>query len=96
MTIDEIEIERYTPEVVSFYKASGVLIGFVNNEHEFNKLRYKLVEHRLTSDCYFMWNDIKITLSEEGDMSCFPRNLYDIVNQDMAAMYRLNKSREQK
>jgi predicted ATPase len=96
MRIEDIEIERYTPEVVLFYKSNGALIDLLYNEHEFNKLRNKLVENELTDQCYFMWKDIKITIDKEGNMSSFPRNLYDIVQQDMAKLFRIKRKKENK
>lgn len=93
MKIEDIEIPRYTPEVVDYYKSDGTYLGEIRNEYEFNKLRIELVKNDLTQDCYFMWKDKKITLSKDGDMSSFPIGLYDIVQRDLAELIRVRKNK---
>jgi hypothetical protein len=66
-------------------------LGEIENEHDFNNLRIELVKNNLTQDCYFMWNDKKITLDEEGNMSSFPRGLYDHVQMAMSELFKLRK-----
>ena len=96
MKIEEIQIERYVPQRVQWYKNDGTYLGEVHNEHELNKLRIQLVENDLTQDCYFMWLDIKMTMGAGGDLNKWPRGMYDQVNQDMCTLFKLQKTKQEK
>jgi hypothetical protein len=77
--------------VVNWYTNDGHFLGELYNEHEFNLLRIQLVKNNLTQKCYFMWKDKKITLDDKGNMSQFPRGLYDIVSLHMMELLNLRK-----
>jgi hypothetical protein len=89
-----IEIEKYDCPVVSAFHVDGTKIGDFRNEHECNKFRIKCLEQGVVKDYYFMYGDIKITMDEEGNMSSFPRGMYDQLHQDMAAMFFLSKEKK--
>jgi hypothetical protein len=91
MKIEDINYKKHIFETVDWFKNDGTFLGKIDNEHDFNNLRIELVKNNLTQECYFMWNDKKITLSEEGDMSSFPRGLYDHVQMALAELFRLRK-----
>jgi predicted ATPase len=93
MNIEDVVIPRYTCPVVGFYKNDGTHLGDILNEHEFNKLRHILFEHSLTGGVYFMWNEMKITLNERGEMSDFPVGLYDELARDLAKFFKLRRER---
>ena len=88
-----ITIERYETPKVGMFKSNGEFVGVINNEHEFNKVRIQILRENVTDEYYFMWNDIKITITEQGDMSRFPFGLYDQVQRDMSEIFRINKGR---
>ena len=92
-----IKIERYESPKVDMFKSTGEFFGVINNEHEFNNVRIQMLKENVTNDYYFMWGEIKITVSDEGNMSSFPWGLYDQVQRDMAETFRIvkkNKERE--
>lgn len=92
-----IKIERYESPKVDMFKSTGEFFGVINNEHEFNNVRIQMLKENVTNDYYFMWGEIKITVSDEGNMSSFPCGLYDQVQRDMAETFRIvrkNKERE--
>jgi len=96
MKIEDVTYKKHKFEIVDWFKNDGTLLGKIENEHDFNNLRIELVKHDLTQECYFMWNYKKITLSEDGDMSSFPRGLYDHVNHAMAELFRLTRTKNEK
>jgi hypothetical protein len=91
-----IEIERYDCPVVSVFHIDGTKIGDFRNEHELNKFRIKCLEQDATQNYYFMFGELKITMSEEGDLSSFPRGMHDQVQQDMAKMFTIAKEKKSK
>ena len=76
------------------FKSTGEFFGVINNEHEFNKVRIQMLKEKSTSDYYFMWNDLKITVDEEGNMSDFPVGLYDQVRIDLFEIHRITRERK--
>lgn len=96
MKIEEIKIQRYTSPVVQWYKNDGTYLGELYNEHEFNLLRLELFRHSLHEECYFMWNDKKITIDSDGSMSECPEGLYDTLNQFLTELFRLKMERRGK
>lgn len=86
-----ITIERYESPKVDMFKTTGEFVGVINNEHEFNKVRIQMLKEQVTNEYYFMWNEIKITVNEQGDMSRFPLGLYDQLQRDMAETFRIVK-----
>lgn len=91
-----IKIERYETPKVDMFKSTGEFFGVINNEHELNNVRIQMLRENVIDDYYFMWNDIKITIDKEGNMSRFPFGLYDQVQRDMAEIFRINKERKNK
>ena len=91
MNIEDIKYKKHIFETVDWFKTDGTFLGKIENEHDFNNLRIELVKNNLTQECYFMWNDHKIILSEEGDMSSFPRGLYDHVQIALLELFKLRK-----
>jgi hypothetical protein len=91
MKIEDIKYKKHTFEIVDWFKNDGIFLDKIENEHDFNNLRIELVKNKLTQECYFMWKDKKITLDEEGNMSLFPRGLYDHVQVAMGELIRLRK-----
>jgi hypothetical protein len=89
MKIEDIKYKKHQFETVEWFKNDGTFLDKIENEHDFNNLRIELVKNNLTQDCYFMWNDKKITLDDEGNMSSFPRGLYDHLNVAMAELFKL-------
>ena len=89
-----IKIERYETPKVDMFKSTGEFFGVINNEHEFNKVRIQMLKEKSTSDYYFMWNDLKITVDEEGNMSDFPVGLYDQVRIDLFEIHRITRERK--
>ncbi len=89
--MEEIIIERYESPKVNMHKLTGELVGVINNEHEFNKVRIQMLRKNVTDKYYFMWNDIRIDVSKEGDMSKFPAGLYDQVNRDLAEIFKITR-----
>lgn len=87
----DIEIERYESPKVEIYRSNGDFYGILNNEHEFNKFRIQMMLKLSTSEFYFKWNDIKITVDKTGNMSDFPFGLYDQVQRDLLRMYQIGK-----
>lgn len=75
------------------YDVNDDFVGFIYNEHEFNKVRIQMMEKKATALFYFVWNnngvDERITVDESGNMSDFPVGLYDQVRQDLLKMYEL-------
>jgi hypothetical protein len=91
MILEDITYKKHKFEIVKWFKNDDTLLGEIDNEHDFNNLRIELVKNNLTQDCYFMWNDIKITLDENGNMSSFPKGLYDHVSIAMMELINLRK-----
>jgi hypothetical protein len=91
MKIEDVKYKKHKFEIVEWFKNDETKLGEIENEHDFNNLRIELVKNNLTQDCYFMWNDKKITLDEEGNMSSFPRGLYDHVQMAMSELFKLRK-----
>lgn len=91
--MSDIEIERFEPEKLDIYKASGEFYGTLNNESEFNKFRLKMVTNDVTDEYYFMFNNIKITIDLDGNMSNLPYGLWDSVGKDLAALIRISREK---
>lgn len=91
---NQIKIERIEPPKLDVYTIDNQFVGTFNNEYEFNKFRIEMVRNLLADDYYFMWNDIRITVDNDGDMSSFPRGLYDLVQQDLATIFKIVKNRK--
>ena len=91
MKIENITYKKHKFEIVEWFKNDGTILGKIENEHEFNNLRIELVKNNLTQECYFMWNGQKITLDEDGNMSNFPRGLYDHVQVALMELFSLRK-----
>ena len=91
-----ITIERYEVPKVDMFKTTGEFVGVINNEHEFNKVRIQIVRELAHEDYYFMWGELKITLDQDGNMSSFPRGLYDQVQQDLSEVFRITRERKNK
>jgi len=91
MKIEDIKYKKHKFEIVEWFKNDGTLLGKIENEHDFNNLRIELVRYNLVKDCYFIWKDKKITLDEEGNMSSFPRGLYDHVQVALAELFKLRE-----
>jgi len=89
MKIEDIKIKPHTFEILKWYKNDGSFLGEIKNEHEFNNLRIDLVKNKLTRDCYFMWNDLRIEIDSQGNMSNFPRGLYDHVSIALLELVKL-------
>jgi len=91
----EIEIERYESPKVDVYKVTNIdnceKVGTLNNEHEFNKFRIKMLLNKVTDKYFFMWGEVKITVDEKGNMDKFPRGLYDQVQRDLSEILRITK-----
>lgn len=92
MRIEDIKFKKHVFEVVEWFKNDGTFLGIIENEHNFNNLRIELVKHNLTQECYFMWKDKKINLDKDGNMSEFPRGLYDHVQVAIAELFKLRKN----
>jgi len=88
-----LTIERFEEPRVKAYHIDGTFIGIIYNHNEFNKFRIQALQNQVTDQYYFMWDELKITLDNKGNMSHFPRGLYDQVQQDMGTMFRI--AREQ-
>lgn len=93
MKID-IDIERYETPKVEIYRSNDEFYGILNNEHEFNKFRIQMMLKKATSEFYFKWNDIKLTVDKKGNLSDFPLGLYDQVQRDLLKTFQIG--REQK
>jgi hypothetical protein len=91
MKIEDVKYKKHKFEIVEWFKNDETKLGEIENEHDFNNLRIELVKNNLTQYCYFMWNNKKITLDEEGNMSSFPRGLYDHVQMAMSELFKLRK-----
>jgi len=89
MKIEDIKYKKHQFETVEWFKNDGTFLDKIENEHDFNNLRIELVKNNLTQDCYFMWNDKKITLDDDGSMSSFPRGLHDHVQVAMGELFKL-------
>ena len=93
MKLEDIQYKKHIFEIVKWFKNDGTFLGEIANEHDFNNLRIELIKNNLTQDCYFMWGDMKITLNDDGDMSSFPRGLYDHLNVALSEMFQLRKNK---
>lgn len=91
MKIEDIKYKKHVFEIIDWFKNDGTFLGKIENEHDFNNLRIELVKNDLTHECYFMWNDKKITIDENGNMSSFPRGLYDHIQVAFAELFKLRK-----
>jgi hypothetical protein len=93
MQIEDIRYKKHVFEILKWFKNDGTFLGDILNEHDFNNLRLELVEHNLTQECYFMWNDLKITLNEDGDMSDFPDGLYNHLQKALLELINLRRNK---
>jgi predicted ATPase len=84
-----IKIERYEVPKVNIFKTDGEFVGVINNEHEFNKVRIQMLKEKVTNEYYFMWEELKITVYEDGSMSDFPVGLYDQVRIDLFEIFKI-------
>ena len=92
MKIEDVIYKKHVFEIIEWYKNDGTLLGEIQNEHDFNNLRIELVKNGLTSECYFKWKDKKITLDTDGNMSEFPRGLYDHLTVALGILFTLPKN----
>lgn len=92
---DGLVVNRYVSPKLNMYDINNTLICVLNNEHEFNNMRIQLLKKGLNNKYYFIWNNngdlLKITLDESGNMSSFPRGLYDQVQRDLYEIIMLKK-----
>lgn len=88
--IKPIEIERFEQTKVDvFFK--GEYYGTFNNEHELDLFRIKLVENRCTELYHIVFKDEKITFNEIGELSNWPRGMYDETQRNYAKLFQLRK-----
>jgi len=90
----DILIERYETPKVNIYRSNGDFYGVLNNEHEFNIFRNSMMIEYATNDYYFMWEDIKIVVNEDGNTDKFPYGLYDKVQIELCKTYNITKNRK--
>lgn len=88
-----IEIERYEAQKVEIYRTNGDFYGILNNEHEFNKFRIKMLLQNATTEFYFKWNDVKIIMGEDGNLSDFPVGMYDQARIDLLKICHIARER---
>jgi predicted ATPase len=88
--MDEIIIERYEEPKVDLYNNKDEFIGVLNNLYELNYIIIQLLKKELTG-YYIMWEDKRIDISKDGNLSSFPRNLYDKIQQQYAEIFRIRK-----
>ena len=92
-----IQIQRVEVPKVKVYKVNNpedIFVGTFNNEHECNKFRTQMLLKGVTQDYYFMFGDIKIIIDENGNMDKFPRGMYDLVQMDLANMFKISQNKE--
>lgn len=93
-----LEIERVEVPKVQVYKINNpkdIWVGTFNNEHECNKFRTQMLLKEVTQDYYFMFGEVKITIDEAGNMDKFPKGMYDLVQMDLANIFKISKNKEQ-
>jgi len=89
-----IEVERYETPKVKIFRTNGDYYDILNNEHEFNKFRNELLRQDATHEFYFMWEDIKILIKEDGNMTDFPIGLYDQVRIELCETFNIIKQKK--
>ncbi len=85
-------IKRYEQPKVDLYDDKGEFVGVVNNHTELMMVIIQLVENNLTG-YYIMWGDKQIRISDDGNLSEFPRGLYDELQHLLAVLFRIKKNK---
>lgn len=85
-------IKRYEQPKVDLYDDKGEFVGVVNNHTELMMVIIQLVENNLTG-YYIMWGDKQIHISDDGNLSEFPRGLYDKFQQLAAELFKVRISK---
>jgi hypothetical protein len=91
----KIEIERYEQTKVDVYY-KGEYHGTFNNEHECDLFRIKLVENNCTDLYHLQWNNEKIIFNRFGELSNWPRGMYDETQENFAKLFKLRKNIKEK
>jgi len=89
--MENLEIERYRVPIVYVYNSNDECFGEFENDHECNKFVIKMVENNVTDDYYFMYNAIKITVDKLGNLSSWPKGMYDESQRDYSKLFQLRK-----
>jgi hypothetical protein len=91
----KIEIERYEQTKVDVYY-NNEYYGTFNNEHECDLFRIKLVQNNCTDQYHLIWNDVKINFNKFGELSDWPRGMYDETQKNYSELFKLRKQIIQK
>ncbi len=85
--------EYLTGELVDLYHDEFGCIGRNINERQFNDVRIQIAKEEV-SGYYILWNDKRIDIDKNGDMSDFPVGLYDHVSTALAEIYTIVQNRK--
>ena len=87
-----IQPKRIKHTYVEHFDPQGNSLGFLN-ELENIDLRTQIMEADVDG-YYMMFNDKRIELPSNGDMSAFPRGMYDLMMQQCAIHFTAEKTKK--
>lgn len=89
----EIEIKDIEVPSVELYNSNNELIGVVKNEHSANDVRIQIAKRSLQG-YYFKWNEKRIDISEDGEISNFPVGLWDNTQRQLAELFKIRRMKK--
>lgn len=93
-----IEIKEINCPVTQLYSPDGKLIGNIINEYQLNDIRLQIAKLDL-SGYYVVWKkseieEVKIEITNEGDLKDFPPGLWDFSMRTFAEIIRVKRMKK--
>jgi len=93
-----IEIKEINCPVTQLYSPDGKLQGDIINEYQLNDVRLQIAKLDL-SGYYVIWKkseleEIKIEITNEGEISNFPVGLWDNTQRQLAELFKIRRMKK--
>jgi hypothetical protein len=85
-TTNFIKVSKITPTIVEHFNPEGESLGFLN-ELESNDLRIQIAELKVEG-YYVVFNEKRIEINTLGEMSDWPRGMYDLTMVQFSKLFQ--------
>lgn len=89
----EIEIKRIASERVDLFDKEDEIVAVDMNEYELNHVRIQIARKKL-SGYYVTWNQKKISIRSDGELSEWPEGLFDIGEKQFIELLKAKTEHE--
>jgi predicted ATPase len=92
--MEPIKIIRVIPEKVELFSPDGTSIGILDNDHELNKIQIQIqIAKESLTGYYIIWQDIKIPITAKGELTQWPKGMYNQSQRDFSELFNIRKSK---